>query len=126
MKSTWPTPGPLFGNPTPPIFHLLAIGVGIGGNANSSIGIGGNANFSVFRYQHVGIPTQNCGVEGLRQRVDPTRMVLRRSGIEALRLVYRKYCHISDSPHHRLYFSFGIKGHYIPSKVAVTWACLNE
>ena len=28
----------------------------VGGNANSIICVGGNANFSVFRYQHVGIP----------------------------------------------------------------------
>ena len=42
--------------PAPPIFHMLALGVGIGGNANFSVCVGGNANFSVFRYQHVGIP----------------------------------------------------------------------
>ena len=45
MKSRWPTPAPCVGDPTPPIFHLLALGVGVGGNAN----------FSVFRYQYVGI-----------------------------------------------------------------------
>ena len=28
----------------------------VGSNANLSVHIGGNANFSVFRYQHVGIP----------------------------------------------------------------------
>ena len=46
MKSTWPMPVPPVRDPTPPIFHLLALGVDIGGNTN----------FSVFRYQHVGIP----------------------------------------------------------------------
>ena len=56
MKSTWPMPGPRVGDPTPPIFHLLELEVGIGGNANFSVRVVGNANFSVFRYQHVGIP----------------------------------------------------------------------
>ena len=46
MKSTLPKPAPVW----PPIFHLLALGVGIGGNANFSGCVGGNANFSVFRY----------------------------------------------------------------------------
>ena len=48
MKSTWPTPAPRVGDPKPPIFHLLALGVGIGGNANFNVRVGGNANFSVF------------------------------------------------------------------------------
>ena len=52
MKSTWPTPG----DPTQPIFHWLALGVLVGGNANIRFGIGGNSNFSIFRYQHVGLP----------------------------------------------------------------------
>ena len=38
------------------IFHLLALGVGIGGNANFSIRFWGNAKFGIFKYQHVGIP----------------------------------------------------------------------
>ena len=29
MKSTWPTPAPSVGEPTPPIFHQLALGVGL-------------------------------------------------------------------------------------------------
>ena len=37
------------------IFHLLALGVGVGGNANFSICVGGNTNVSDFRYKHVGI-----------------------------------------------------------------------
>ena len=47
--------------PTPPIFHLLALGVtqilafALGDNANFSVRVRGNANFDVFRYQHVGI-----------------------------------------------------------------------
>ena len=55
MKCTWPMPAPRVGDPTPPISHLLTLGVGIGGNTNFSVRIGGNANFSVVRYQHVGI-----------------------------------------------------------------------
>ena len=59
MKSTWPTPAPHIGDPTSPIFHLLALGVGIEGNANFNVCVGGNANFRcVFRYQHVGIPNE--------------------------------------------------------------------
>ena len=58
----------ILGDPTPPIFHLLMLGVYVGGNAN----------FTVFRYQHA---AGNCGVGGLSQRQDPTQMVLRRSGI---------------------------------------------
>ena len=46
------------------IFHWLALGVCIGGSAYFSVHIGGNANFSVFRYQHVGIPKQNFRVVG--------------------------------------------------------------
>ena len=39
-----------------PIFHWIVLGDGVGGNANFRFGVGGNTNFSVFRYQHVGIP----------------------------------------------------------------------
>ena len=56
MKCTWPTPGPRVWDPTPPIFHLLTLGVRIGDNTNFSIPIGGKANLSVFTYLHVGIP----------------------------------------------------------------------
>ena len=63
MKCTWPTPTPRIGDLTQPLFHLLALGVGVGGNANFRVGVGGNANFRVgvgytriFRHQHVGIP----------------------------------------------------------------------
>ena len=82
MKSTWPTSAPCVGDPMPPIFHLLELEVGVGGNANFSVCVGGNANFSVFgiKSQHVS-PTRNCGVGGLSQCEDPTRMVLRCSGI---------------------------------------------
>ena len=62
MKSTWPMPAPHVEDSTPPIFHLLAIGVGVRGNANFSIYVGGNANSSVFRYQHVGTCIPNAKV----------------------------------------------------------------
>ena len=49
-------PAPRIGDPTPPIFHLLTLGVGVGDNANFGNRVGGNANLSIFTYQHVGIP----------------------------------------------------------------------
>ena len=54
-KSTLPTQKLCIGDPTQPIFHRLALGVGVGGNANFRVSVGGNANFSLFRMQHVGI-----------------------------------------------------------------------
>ena len=57
MKSTWPTREFCIGDPTPPIFHLLALGVGIGGwgwGLGLGVGVGGwgwglglGVNFSV-------------------------------------------------------------------------------
>ena len=56
MKPTWPLREFCVGDPTRPIFHLVALGVCVEGNANFSVCVGGTANLSVFRYQHVGIP----------------------------------------------------------------------
>ena len=56
MKSTCLTQAPRVGDPKLPIFHLLILGVGIGGNANFSVLVGANSNFSIFRYQHVDNP----------------------------------------------------------------------
>ena len=56
MKSTCPTPGLCVGDLTPPIFLLLALRVGVEGNANLSVRVVGNSICFVFRYQHVGIP----------------------------------------------------------------------
>ena len=70
MKCAWPTQDPMPGDPMQTIFHWLALGVCLGGNANFMFRVGGNANFSVFRYQHVGIPNR---VGGLDQRKAPTR-----------------------------------------------------
>ena len=41
----------------------------------------GECKFSIFRYQHVGIPIAKFCIGGLSQCMDPTRMFLRRSGI---------------------------------------------
>ena len=62
MKSTGQTSGPHVGDPTPPIFQLPALRVAVWGNANFSFHAGGKANFSVFRYEHVGIPNAKLGV----------------------------------------------------------------
>ena len=56
MKCTWPMQKFCVVDPTQPIFHWLALGFCIGGNANIMFCVGGDANFSIFRYQHVGIP----------------------------------------------------------------------
>ena len=55
MKCTCPTPAPRIGDPMSPIFHLLVLGVGVGGNAN----------FSVFRYQHGWYPQCRIVVLGV-------------------------------------------------------------
>ena len=56
MKSTWPMREFCVGDSTPPIFHLLALGVGLGSNSNFSVCVEGNPNVNVFRDQHDGIP----------------------------------------------------------------------
>ena len=56
MKCTWPTQRFCIGDPTQPIFHWLTLGFSVGGKANFMFCVGGKVNFSVFRYQHVGIP----------------------------------------------------------------------
>ena len=75
MTSTWPTREFCVGDPTPPLFHLLALGVGIGGNVNFSCCVGGNANFIVFRYQHVGIPNAKLGCWGSKPTRGPNASV---------------------------------------------------
>ena len=73
MKCTWPTPAPHVRDPMPPVFHLLALGDGVG---VTQILAFLDTNMLVS-------PTRNCGIGGLRECKDPTQMVLRRSGIEA-------------------------------------------
>ena len=53
MKCTCPTPAPTPEGPTPPIFHWLASGVGVGVNANFKFCVGANANFSVRYCQNI-------------------------------------------------------------------------
>ena len=81
MKCTRPTQKFCVEDSTQPIFHWLALGFCIGGNAHFVFCIGGHANFSVFRYQHVGIADANFRIWGLTQREAPTTVVLRRSEI---------------------------------------------
>ena len=64
----------------------VRVGSLLWGNANISLCVGGNTNFSVFGYQHVGIPNAKPFALGPcvgldPQCEDPTRMVLRRSRI---------------------------------------------
>ena len=50
---------------------LARVGVLHWGNANSMFRIGSNANFSVFRYQHVGIPNAKFRVGGSKPMLGP-------------------------------------------------------
>ena len=43
----------------------------LGCNANFRFGVGGNANFSVFRYQHVGIPSTKLWRWGSKAKAGP-------------------------------------------------------
>ena len=69
MKCLWPTRKFCVGDPTQPIFHWLTLGFCIASKANFMFSVGGNANFSVFRYQHVGIPKAKLWLWGPK----PTR-----------------------------------------------------
>ena len=77
MKSTWPMPAPRIGDPMRPIFQLLTLGVCVRGNANFRVRVGGNANFGFLDTNMLVSPMRNCGIGGLSQREDPTRVVLR-------------------------------------------------
>ena len=76
MKSTWPMPAPRVGAPTPLIFHLLALGVGVGGNTNLGFALGVTQVLAFFDTNMLVSPMQNCDVGGLSQHKNPTRMVL--------------------------------------------------
>ena len=71
MKSTWPTQELGVGHPMQSIFHWLALGFYVWGNANFRFGIEGNANFRVFSYQHVGIPNAKFSHWGCYPTYDP-------------------------------------------------------
>ena len=82
MKCTWPTRKFWVGDPTQPIFHWLALGFCVGGNANFMFRVGGVRQILAFLDTNMLVsPTQNCGAGSVSQRRDPTQMVLRRSGI---------------------------------------------
>ena len=84
MKSTWPTQNSCVGDQTPPIFHLLMFGVGVGGNANFSVQVGGSATLAfvlgvmqILAFLDTNMlvyPTRNCSIGGLSQCKDPMRM----------------------------------------------------
>ena len=56
------------GDPTRPIFHLFALRVCDGGNANFSIRVGANTIFSVLETDMLVSPTQNSDVGSIAQR----------------------------------------------------------
>ena len=74
-----PNANPALAYPTPPIFHLLALGVGIVGNTNFSVCVGGNANFSVLDTNMLvslfvsGISNTKFSQWGLQTRTPNTR-----------------------------------------------------
>ena len=72
MKSTWPTPAPHVGDPTPSIFHLLMLGVGVGGNPNFSVHVRVMQVLAFLDTNMLVSPTQNCDVGGPSQREKPT------------------------------------------------------
>ena len=57
------------------------LGFCVGGNTNLIFRVGGNANFSVFRYQHVGIPNAKLWRWGTKPMPGPNANGLRHSGI---------------------------------------------
>ena len=78
MKCTCPTQRPNARDPTQPIFHWLASGVGVGANANFKFCVGTKANLKGLRWlQDTNMlvsPTQKSGVGGIAQR-QPRRQV---------------------------------------------------
>ena len=65
----------------PPIFHLLVLGVGVGVTQILAFALGVMQILAFLDTNLLVSPMRNCGVGGLIQCEDPTRMVLRRSGI---------------------------------------------
>ena len=72
-------------DPTPPIFHWLASGFGVGANANSRFGVrilaSGNANSHILDTNMLVSKMQKSGVGGIAQRQPPTPGILRSGGI---------------------------------------------
>ena len=71
MKYTWPTPE----DPTPPIFHWLASGVGVGGNAKFRFGVGGNANWRVCVGSNMLVSQRKFLASGALPNANPQRQV---------------------------------------------------
>ena len=64
--------GPSRWGPNATYISLAGIGFFcVGGNANLMFCVGGNARFSVFRYQHVGIPNTKFSRWGCYPPPDP-------------------------------------------------------
>ena len=111
MKCTWPTRKCCIGDPSQPIFHWLALGFCVGGNANFIFRVGGNANFSVFRYKLVGIsnaklwhwgskPTQGPNANGFASQWNIGLQCpklrfysMRQQGARLLKLCAREFLH---------------------------------
>ena len=85
MKCTCPTQRPNARDPTQPIFHWMVLGFCVGRDTIVVLFLRRERRkfyfLRFFRYQHVGIPTQNSGVGGYCPTPTPDTRILRRSGI---------------------------------------------
>ena len=81
MKSTWPMREFCVGDPTPPIFYLLTLGLVLGVTQILVFALGVTQILAFLDTDMLVYPTQICGFGGLSQREDPSQMVLRHSGI---------------------------------------------
>ena len=61
----------VWGDPRQPIIYWLALGFCVGGTTNFMFRFGGNTNFSVFRYQHVGMPNTKLWCWGSKPMPGP-------------------------------------------------------
>ena len=71
MKSTWPMPAIHVRDTMPPMFHLLALGVDVGGKQILAFVLGVTQILAFLDNNMLVSPTRNCGVGGLSQRADP-------------------------------------------------------
>ena len=74
MKCTCPTQGPNARDPTQPIFHLLALGFCVGGNASFRFCVGEMQILAFSDTNMLVSPTQNSGVGGLSQSQGPMQL----------------------------------------------------
>ena len=75
-----------------PLYHWLAFGFCVGGNANLYFALGVTQILAFLNANILVSPTQNCGVGGLSQCQDPMQMALPHSGIWALHFNTWRYC----------------------------------